>query len=199
MEEKKLFSEKYANKIEFFREIVNDIVNEPDKEKATHYAELLLRKKYVGANLTYNDGEKKNDIEFHKEKDLLIDFYAKSRSDELGIDDGSDEFYQKTALIVDKLCESDMDKYNRPINKFPRDTLNAILDKISTNIVSQELTSQLLDDKGRLTFSGQDAKQYDMHARVMLAIVSTLAKNPENAKIVIDFLVMATVCLSNNN
>ena len=188
MEEKKLFSEKYANKIEFFRDIVNDITNEPNKEKATHYAELLLSQKYVGTNLSYNDGRKKDDIEFHKEKDLLIDFYAKSKSDDLGIDDGSDEFYQKTAIIADKLCEKDVDKYDRPINKFPRDTLNAILDKISTNIVSQELTAQLLGDKGKLTFSGKDASQYDKHARVMLAIVAALAKTPENAKTVIDFL-----------
>ena len=188
MDEKGVFSEKYANKIEFFREIVNDIVNEKDNKKAVKYAELLLSQQYVGENLNYNDNRKPHDIEFHKEKDILIDFYAKSKSDELGIDDGSDDFCKRASLVAEDLCERVVNKYGHKSDKFSRDTLNAILDRISTNVVSQELTAQMLRDKGKITISGRDAQKYDYHARAMLAVVSALAKNPDNAKVVVDFL-----------
>ncbi|MBQ8750581.1 MAG: M48 family metalloprotease [Alphaproteobacteria bacterium] len=189
MEEKGIFSEKYANKLDFFKTIVKEIVSEKDIDKAMEYTEKLLSKQYVKADF---DGGKIDDIEFAKEKDILISFYALRKSDELGIDDGSDEFLRKATKCADEICDklrhTNENGYLYEKEKFPRDTRRSILEAISTNVVSQELTAQMFEEKGKIQFSGKDANKYDYHARAMLAIVSLLAKNPNNAKVVIDFL-----------
>ncbi len=189
MEEKGIFSEKYANKLDFFKTIVKEIISEKDIDKAMEYTEKLLSKQYVKADF---EGRKSDDIEFAKEKDILISFYALRKSDELGIDDGSDEFLRKATKCADEICDNlrhtNENGYLYEEEKFPRDTRRSILEAISTNVVSQELTAQMFASKGNIEISSNDAEKYDYHARGMLAIVSLLAKNPSKAKVVIDFL-----------
>jgi len=189
MDKLDLFSEKYANKSEYFKTIVKEIINFPDHDKAMEYTEKLLSGFCTELAST---NKKSGDIEFAKERKILIDFYAKGKADALGIDDGSDEFLAKATACADEICaeikyitdygQSGKDK------KFTRETQQDILSAISSNVVSQELTAQMLENRGKIEISGKDAEKYDLYARGALAIVSALAKKPENAKVVIDFL-----------
>lgn len=183
-----LFSEKYANKNEFFKAIVQEIINLPDKDKAMEYTEKLLSCQHTELNSNNRTGE----IEFAKEKNILIAFYAKCKAETLGIDDGSDKFLEKATQCADEIC-ADLDYRDdygshHTEQKFSRDIRNAILHEISNNIVSQELTAQELETRGKIEISGKDAEKYDWYARVSLAVVAALAKSPQHAKVVIDFL-----------
>ena len=64
--------------------------------------EKLLSLQYAGKPLREHH-LKSHDIEFAKEKDSLISFYAKGKSDILGIDDGSDTYYKKAVKIADEI------------------------------------------------------------------------------------------------
>lgn len=191
MEHLNLFSEKYANKNEFFKTITKEILEYPDHDKAIEYTEKLLSEQYAELDFTRKKDKK---IEFAREKDLLIKFYAKGKSDELGIDDGSDEFFARASSCAEKICAEItlLDDYGNPsqnkAEKFPRDILKDILNEISNNVVSQELTAQMLADKGNVQISDKDADKYDIYARGALALVSALAGRPDDAKVMIDFL-----------
>ena len=188
-----LFSEKYANKAEFFKSIVRDIENHPNHDEAMQITEKLLSLQYAGKPLKEHH-LKSHDIEFAKEKDSLISFYAKGKSDILGIDDGSDTYYKKAVEIADEICspiqinEGYYDGRLTNHEKFPRTTLQSIMKQISTNIVSQELTAQMLSERGDAKFSQQDAKDFDIAARCAEGVISALAKDSQSAKTAIDFL-----------
>ena len=188
-----LFSEKYANKAEFFKSIVHDIENHPNHDEAMQITEKLLSLQYAGKPLREHH-LKSHDIEFTKEKDSLISFYAKGKSDILGIDDGSDTYYKKAVKIADEICspiqinEGYYDGRLTNHEKFPRTTLQSIMKQISTNIVSQELTAQMLSERGDAKFSQQDAKDFDIAARCAEGVISALAKDSQSAKTAIDFL-----------
>lgn len=188
-----LFSEKYANKAEFFKSIVHDIENHPNHDEAMQITEKLLSLQYAGKPLREHH-LKSHDIEFAKEKDSLISFYAKGKSDILGIDDGSDTYYKKAVKIADEICspiqinEGYYDGRLTNHEKFPRTTLQSIMKQISTNIVSQELTAQMLSERGDAKFSQQDAKDFDIAARCAEGVISALAKDSQSAKTAIDFL-----------
>lgn len=190
MEHLDLFSEKYANKEEFLHTIVREITNYPNHDKAMEYAEKLLSGQYVHLDIAQNE---RRNIEFAQEVQLLIKFYAKGKSDELGIDDGSDEFFAKAEKCADTICADIpmLDYFGQSknnIKKFSPYITNQILNEISNNIVSQEMTAKMLANKGLVQFSGDDAEKYDIYARGALALVSALAKTPQHAKILIDFL-----------
>ena len=188
-----LFSEKYANKAEFFKSIVRDIENHSNHDEAMQITEKLLSLQYAGKPFKEHH-LKSHDIEFAKEKDSLISFYAKGKSDILGIDDGSDTYYKKAVKIADEICspiqinEGYYDGRLTNHEKFPRTTLQSIMKQISTNIVSQELTAQMLSERGDAKFSQQDAKDFDIAARCAEGVISALAKDSQSAKTAIDFL-----------
>lgn len=188
-----LFSEKYANKAEFFKAIVKDIVNHPNHDEAMQITEKLLSSQYAGRPLKEHK-LKSHDIEFAKEKDALISFYAKGKADVLGIDDGSDAYYEKAVKTADEICapiqinEGYYDGRLTDHEKFPRATLQSIIKQLSTNIVSQELTSQMLSERGDAKFSQQDAQKFDIAARCAEAVISLLAKSPKAAKVAVGFL-----------
>ncbi|MBR3676506.1 MAG: M48 family metalloprotease [Alphaproteobacteria bacterium] len=188
-----LFSEKYINKSEFFKSIVKDIEKHPNHDEAMQITEKLLSLQYAGRPL-HQHKLKSHDIEFAKEKDALIDFYVKGKAAELGIDDGSDAYYEKAKETAEEICaqiqvaEGYYDGRLRYHEKFPRVTLQFIMKRLSNEIVSQELTSQMLADIGCAKFSQKDAEDFDITARCAEGIISTLAKSSEAAKTTIDFL-----------
>ena len=192
MEEKGLFSEKYANKTEFFKKIVKEITTHPNSEEALIYAEKLLSRQYISMPTPIGKSAgKSNEIEFAKEKDILIDFYAKEKSLSLGIDDGSRDFFVKTNQLADEIC-APLEYINwqrvEHRNKFSQSTRLAILRKVSDNIVSQSHCAQMLEEKGSLKISGEQAQEYDYQVRIAENIISALAKSPTHAKATIDFL-----------
>lgn len=187
MDKQDLFSEKYANKQEIFKDIVKSIIEYPDKDFAEKYAEGLLRGKYLEYK---GHAYKEEDIEFAKPKDDLIEFYTDILSQKLGIDDGSDEYLAKATNLADTLLQKDsrVSSYHRTDGAFPRSTIQSMFRKISDKVVSQELTAQMLNEKGSAKISGKDASRYDYAARSAEAIISVLANSPKMAKATIDFL-----------
>lgn len=179
MEQKKLFSEKYANKQEFFKAIVKDIKECKNENLKEQYAEGILRGKY----LEYG-GRNKKDVEFARQKDELIDIYTDILAQKLGKDDGSDEYLQKATELADKLLKKD----SNTDGSFPRSTIQSMFRRISDKVVSQELTAQMFNEKGATKISGQDAEEYDYAARLAEGLISFLAKSPEMAKATIDLL-----------
>lgn len=190
MEQRGLFSEKYANKETFFKSIVKDIINHPNREEAVQIAEDLLSNSFT-TRKEEREGRSEN-IDFLNEQDKLIDFYAQYQADKLGIDDGSEEYFEKATLLTDEILKDIPVSYGngnvRRENKFSQTIKQSILRSISDKVVSQELTAQMLEEKGAALVDGNTPEKYDYHARVAEAVMSYIAQDKKRAESFINFL-----------
>ena len=190
MEQRELFSEKYANKETFFKSIVKDIINHPNREEAVQIAEDLLSNSFT-TRKEEREGRSEN-IDFLNEQDKLIDFYAQYQADKLGIDDGSEEYFEKISLLTDEILKDIPVLYGNGIvrrkNKFSQTIKQSILRSISDKVVSQELTAQMLEEKGAALVDGNTPEKYDYHARVAEAVMSYIAQDKKRSENFINFL-----------
>ena len=193
LEEKDLFSGKISNQKQYFHAITEELINYPDKQVAVEYTEKILSNRYIKLDYFGNKQDRRqNDLFFGDEKDRLIQFYAAEKARDIGLDDGSPEYFEKAQKLADTIdCDIvDYSTYNSTYYKpkFSADTLQNILEAISTNTSSQEAVAQMFTERATVKVSGNDAEKYDMRARFVQAAFSELANSPKKAKATINFL-----------
>ena len=178
--DRKLFSEKLANKNKWIKIITDEII----KTNSIQYAEwILMRANYKDGSI-YNRSS--NDIEFAVQREQLIDFYANYYAKQLGHDDKSPEFESQAQKIADEI--SGGLNGNEDNKKFSYQIAKDLLNKISEKILAQEEVAKIFDDAATRKISGKVAEKYDYYGRAVENALASLTQSPDSSKACIEFL-----------
>lgn len=201
MNTRKLFSESAANKNNFIKTIVNEIIKYPEYDQAITVTQNILTRH---GNTDMDPDWHRSDLEFANEREKLLDFYADYWAKKLGRDDGSDEYVKKLQSEFVDFINSD--RNNEKDNKlFSSMMVDALADRVSNKIMAQEKCAKILGNIRQKTVSGEDAEKYDYYGRAAENAFNALANTPEKAVASIKFLnskltdesineLMTTVC-----
>ena len=173
-----LFYEKSANKNEFIKVIVDEII----RTNSVQYAEnILMRANYLTGDVS---DRKNEDLEFIIQREQLIDFVANHYAKQLGRDDKSKDFEynaKKTAYYVSGVFGYGTERFSYSVAK-------SILEKISQKVVSQEKVARIFDDATVRKLNGGTVEKYDYYGRAVESIFELLSEKPEYAYAGIEFL-----------
>lgn len=179
MLERGLFSERMANKNEYAKIIVDELVSirdfsNPKCQKNVGYVhDILLRKSLVKDD---------NDFEFVNEREKLIDFYAQYWAQKLGRDDGSAQYIEKIQPVIDLIIPGGDNVAFSPV------VANSFVRKFTDKIVAQKQVADILEKVKTRPIDGKVAEDYDWFGRGAEALISALARTPTRARLTIDFL-----------
>ena len=177
-----LFSEKHANQNKYIRIIVDQIVQLPITDKvAVKYAEIFLTR---NVNTEYGNSSRDTDLEFYKEREKLIEFYADYWANELGRDDGTDEYLKHVDSFVDYMSNPT----NKNQNWFSGGVAKVIADRVSNKVLAQERAAEKIASIARGKFDANTAHRYDKAVRVAESVFGALAYKPDAVIVMIDFL-----------
>ena len=191
MEAADLFSHEQSNQAKLLDMMISQLKQMPDNEQE-NYAYMLL-------SGFYNDFDK--EIFYRKSKTMevplvkkqLMEILTDKITKRLGIDDDSDEYFEKIKTTVQQLKAAP--KYydpntsdKEPRNAFNKPDLGDIYRLLSDKIQSQERVSKFLaDDKGAV-FSDKDFQSKDLLGRGVENMLDLLNRDPAYSRYAIEFL-----------
>jgi len=183
MDTRKLFSEKHANKNLFIKIIVNEVLNNKNKEFA---ARNIIEKILTRHGVTeYGKLEYGSDFEFADEREKMIEYYAQYWAENLGRDNGSDEYLKQVKNLVDFITSVSKDNQKRLFSSMIAEQL---LNSISNKVIAQERAAKIFGDGAKFRVNGEKVNDLDYYGRGAEAVFNMLAKTPNRALATIKFL-----------